>query len=295
MEVNLFNIQRMSLHDGPGIRTTIFFQGCNLRCAWCHNPESFESGRQIQWNQSSCISCGACTRACQAGARYLRGEKLVYERSLCRGCGGCARVCMAGAVRQVGFTIDTGQVLQEVLKDKALYEISGGGVTCSGGEPLLQAEGAACLLEGLKSAGIHTAVDTAGNVPFENFEKVIPFTNVFLYDLKLWDSGMHQRYTGVSNERILENFEKLERISQIIVRIPFIGEIQESAVKPLACFLRGRKNVKMIELLPYHRLGEGKYAELGKKNAAFTAPSREVLEKAANDFKEQGASVRISG
>lgn len=175
MKVNIFNVQRMSLHDGPGIRTTIFFKGCNMRCAWCHNPESWE--------------CGV---AGEEQSEIVKIDNLT------------------------GAAVEIDKIVEEAEKDRLMYEISGGGVTCSGGEPLLQIHGLSFLLQQLKKKGICTAVDTAGNVPGKSFEEIMPYTDLFLYDLKLWDSKEHKKYTGTSNDKILMNFETIERKKELL-------------------------------------------------------------------------------
>ena len=291
MNARIFNIQRMSLHDGPGIRTTVFFKGCSLRCIWCHNPESLEEKPQLEWNPSLCSGCGACIPVCKTGARKWSEYGVTHERSLCVNCGACGDVCPTGALQLVGKEMNIMEIAREVRKDKIMYDVSGGGVTCSGGEPLLQADAVAELLKILKGQGIHTAVDTAGNVSYEAFEKVMPYTDVFLYDLKLWDSKRHKQYTGASNEKILDNFIKVERQKPIIVRIPFVAGIQEAEYQGIADFLHEKKNVRFVEILPYHRLGENKYLTLGKKIPPLQPAKKQNMQKAAEYFKSVGVSV----
>lgn len=238
----------MTLHDGPGIRSTVFLSGCPLRCIWCHNPESWEmESTRSEWPGPA------------------KGE------------------------------IEVEEAVGELLKDRILYQISGGGVTCSGGEPLLQPYALAELLKRLKKEGIHTAVDTAGEVPFAAFEQVMPYTDLFLYDLKLMDAVKHQKYTGASNERILKNFIRMEKEKPVIVRIPSIAGIQEAEYQKMAEFLCGKKNVKLVEMLPYHGLGERKYSALNRNIPPLRPVENAELEKAAEYFKNAGIEVHWTG
>lgn len=280
MEPIIFNIQRMSLHDGPGVRTTVFFKGCSLRCRWCHNPESIHAGPELEWKPYQCIGCGECAAVCCSHAKVSGRNGILYEREKCRGCGACADVCVSGASVIAGVKMSLEEILKEVQKDEKMYRITGGGVTCSGGEPLLQPEAVAGLFHLLKQKGIHTAVDTAGNVPWEAFEKVMDDTDLFLFDIKHLDKEMHKKYTGAYNLRILENFQKLTECKEVIVRIPVIKGINDNCLKEIADYLKDKKNIRLVELLPYHALGGTKYESLGKKEEKFAPPDKEVLEDA---------------
>ena len=207
----IFDIQRNSFVDGPGIRTTVFFKGCNLRCKWCHNPESQSFEKQMMFYKDKCTGCGKCREVCP---NHLKK---------CDFCGKCELYCPADARKVCGREYTPAEVFAEVIKDKAFYDNSGGGVTFSGGECMLQLDFLCEILEKCKSAGIHTAVDTAGNVPWKSFEKILPFTDLFLYDIKAFGAELHRKGTGVSNELILENLKNLSGRADIIVRIPVIG------------------------------------------------------------------------
>ena len=197
MKATIFDIERSSYVDGPGIRTTVFFKGCNLRCAWCHNPESQSAKPQMMFYKNKCTGCGKCR------------EKCPHNLELCDLCGKCSLFCPQDARDICGKEYTVDEVLKEVLKDKVFYETSGGGVTFSGGECMLQIEFLTKILKACKENGIHTAVDTAGHVPYERFEQILPYTDLFLYDVKCFDSEKHRQYAGVGNGLILENLKKL--------------------------------------------------------------------------------------
>lgn len=267
----IFDIQRNSFVDGPGIRTTVFFKGCNLRCRWCHNPESQSFEKQMMFYKDKCTGCGKCREVCP---NHLQS---------CDFCGKCELYCPAEARKICGREYTSDEVLAEVIKDKAFYENSGGGVTFSGGECMLQLDFLCEILEKCKSAGIHTAVDTAGNVPWKSFEKILPFTDLFLYDIKAFGAELHRKGTGVSNELILENLKNLSGRADIIVRIPVIGGYNDNdeEIRQIADFLKQIKIIK-AELLPYHAMGEHKYTALGRNPENFRVPDKErmnVLEK----------------
>ena len=268
MQGNLFDIQRFSIHDGPGIRTTVFFKGCNLHCAWCHNPESQSSVPQMMFYKNKCIGCGKCK------------EKCPNELEKCELCGKCTIYCPHDARDICGKEYTVDEVLREILKDKKFYENSGGGVTFSGGECMLQIEFLTELLKSCKENGIHTAVDTAGHVSFETFEKIIPYTDLFLYDVKCFDSEKHKKYTGVPNELILDNLKKLLTTDTAVwVRIPIIPTVNDTAeeMKKIKEYILSCGKPKKVELLPYHSLGEHKYEALGKNLHSFSVPSEEKM------------------
>ena len=265
----IFDIERNSYVDGPGIRTTVFFKGCNLRCAWCHNPESQSGKAQMLFYKDKCTGCGKCK------------EKCSYSFDKCTLCGRCALFCPHDAREICGKEYSVEEVLQEILKDKFFYDTSGGGVTFSGGECMLQIDFLLALLKECKRHGIHTAVDTAGHVAYESFEKIIPYTDLFLYDVKCYDSGMHQKYTGVGNELILSNLSKLLTSGKNVwVRIPIIPSVNDSAeeMQAIRMFLNTCGQPQKIELLPYHAMGEHKYDALGMERASFEAPTSEMME-----------------
>lgn len=244
MEGIVFDIQRFSVHDGPGIRTTVFMKGCSLRCGWCHNPEGLRPEPQVQFFREHCIGCGCCE-----GKREL--EKVSK--------------CPAGALKQVGMTVTPEQLLEEVLADLDFYG-SDGGVTFSGGECLLQADFVAHMLRALKDRGITTAVDTCGNVPWESIEKALPCCDTWLYDIKCADSENHRRFTGSGNGRILENLEKLSRTgANIWIRVPVIPDFNDdqSEMKQIAEIAASVPGVRQVTLMPYHTLGKSKYETLG--------------------------------
>ena len=269
MKATVFDIQRSSFVDGPGIRTTVFFKGCNLKCAWCHNPESQSGQIQMMFYENKCTGCGKCR------------EKCLSHLESCNLCGKCTIYCPHDAREICGRKYTEDQILKEILKDKSYYESSGGGVTFSGGECMLEIDFLEEILKKCKENGIHTAVDTAGCVPFEYFERIIPYTDLFLYDIKCMDADRHKKYTGVDNGLILENLKKLLRAKvPLWVRIPVVPTVNDDLrqMQEIYDFLIENGMPEKIELLPYHSMGEHKYAALGKKVQSFCTPPKEKME-----------------
>lgn len=273
----IFDIAHGSFVDGPGVRTTVFFKGCNLKCLWCHNPESQSPIPQMMFYKNKCTGCGICKSVCPKPSEA------------CDLCGICAKYCPSSAKKVCGRLWTADEVMTEIEKDKAFYKNSGGGVTFSGGECMLQVDFLKSLLVKCRDIGIHTAVDTAGNVPFEAFEQIMPYTDAFLYDVKCYSEELHKKGTGVSNKRIFENLMALsERFGgDIIVRIPIIPgyNTDTSELTKMADFLRTVK-YKSIDLLPYHRLGENKYSAINRKADVYSVPSNQEMEKAEKLFKK---------
>ena len=272
----IFDIQRNSYVDGPGIRTTVFFKGCNLRCAWCHNPESQSAEKEMLFYKNRCIGCGKCK------------EKCAYRLEKCELCGKCTIFCPKDAREICGKEYTTEEVMKEILKDKALYEASGGGVTFSGGECMLQIDFLEEILKECKKNGLHTAVDTAGHVPFSYFERILPYTDLFLYDIKCLDSEKHEKFTGVKNERILENLEGLLKGGAAVwIRIPVIPGVNDEneEMQGIKALLDSFEKPEKVELLPYHAMGEHKYGALGREAEVFSVPSKERMEALRHVFR----------
>lgn len=259
MKATIFDIERNSFVDGPGIRTTVFFKGCNLRCKWCHNPESQSAKPQIMFYKDKCTGCGRCRNVTKKDADFI---------------------CFNDAKKICGKEYTADEVLNEILKDKAFYENSKGGVTFSGGECMLQIDFLLEILKKCKENGIHTAVDTAGNVPWSSFEKIMPYTDLFLYDVKCLSQQLHIEGTGVSNKLLLENLKKLSACfdGDIIIRVPVICgfNADEAEIRSIGEFLK-TLNVKKTELLPYHKMGEHKYDALGIACEKYTVPLEEDM------------------
>ena len=275
MKATIFDIERNSYVDGPGIRTTVFFKGCNLRCAWCHNPESQQEKPQMMLYKNKCTGCGKCREKCPNAL-----EK-------CELCGRCSLFCPQDARDICGKEYTVDEVLKEVLKDKSFYETSGGGVTFSGGECMLQIDFLAELLKRCKENGIHTAVDTAGHVPFEFFERIIPYTDLFLYDVKCFDSDKHRQYTGVENQLILKNLKRLlAKSTPVWIRIPIIPTVNdtEEELQRIKEYFSSCGIPEKVELLPYHAMGEHKYTAVGKETQIFSVPSEEKMKHLKNIF-----------
>lgn len=265
----IFDLKKFAVHDGPGIRTTVFFKGCPLRCWWCHNPESICPKSELVLFENKCISCGQCFNVCpqQAHEKLPDGSRL-YHKDRCALCGKCVENCYAEALLIYGKEVAVEEVMVEIRKDIPFYQNSNGGVTLSGGEPTLQPEFAIALLKQCKVEGLHTALDTCGQVQWKTFEQILPYVDLVLYDLKHIDPTEHKIYTGVSNKLILENLKKLgESGVSIEIRMPIIPGVNDAKEHILRAsqFLSQVKNICRVKLLPYHGLSQSKYKRLGQE------------------------------
>jgi len=267
----IFDIQRFSIHDGPGIRTTVFLKGCPLACFWCHNPEGIRRDSELSFLPEKCIGCGWCFRACPNAAHSMVSGKHVLDRDACVVCGRCAEACYSGALEVIGRSVTVEEVLAVVLRDRPFYETSGGGMTLSGGEPLMQGDFTAALLAAAKREGLHCAVETCGHAPWEPFDRILGDVDLFLYDIKETDPALHREYTGADNGLILENLRKLhETGATILLRLPITPGLNDRedhfrGVAELVASLPGRLGV---EVMPYHRLGLSKLRRLGRPEVA---------------------------
>ena len=298
----ILNIQKFCIHDGPGIRTVVFLKGCPLACRWCANPASQNPAVEPGFFRNRCQACGQCAEVCPLKAIAFDGQAPWIDRSICDGCGACAEVCPARAIEMLGKEMQAAEVVAEVQKDSVFYRNSDGGVTLSGGEPLMQPEFAIEVLRRCKKLGIHTAVETAGCLPWENIETVLPYADLFLYDLKNLDNTEHRGATGQGNTRILNNLNALCQTDRhVILRMPIIPGFNDSAdsIGQLAklCLTLG-PGLEHLELLPYHNLGVHKYAILGKvynlKNVELpsTRYMRNLAEHLDAQLKQSGLSCK---
>ncbi len=297
MEGIVTNIQRFSIHDGPGIRTTVFLKGCNLRCFWCHNPETLKPKPELQIFPDRCIGCGVCFERCERGGHEVVEEQRIFHRDLCIACGACAETCYAQSLVIVGERKTVDEVVDEVLRDQPFYERSDGGVTLSGGEPLLQPEFAQAILARCKEEGLHTAIETAANMPWERLTGILPVTDLVMMDIKLIDPEQHRACTGVSNERILENARRLgEQDKPLIVRTPVIPGVNddEATISAIAAFVAELPNLMYYELLPFHPMARGKYDSLDMPYQAqeLESPSKEAMDALAEVARRYGIEVR---
>jgi pyruvate formate lyase activating enzyme len=297
----VFDIKRYALHDGPGIRTTVFLKGCPLACAWCHNPEGLRCSPEVVYRHDRCLGCGACVSLCHRSALTLTAAGVLRDAERCLGCGSCASACPALARERVGRSFSVSQVVAEVLKDQLFYDESGGGVTFSGGEPLSQPDFLLALLEACGGHAIHRCVDTSGYAPWEILSSVAAHTDLFLYDLKHVDNQAHKSATGVGSDRILDNLRRLGELgAAVIVRYPLIPGFNDDAatigrVCDLVATLPG--TMARLHLLPYHDFQMAKYRRFGRPYAGHTIasePTRPVAE-VAQQIRAAGLTVKIGG
>jgi pyruvate formate lyase activating enzyme len=293
-------IQRYSIKDGPGIRTTVFMKGCTLQCEWCSNPECLSQHPELLFNRRRCVHCGDCVEACSKRAISMDNEVLVIDRNICDACGECISCCPEDVLEIVGNHFNVDELVAEVMKDIVFYQVSGGGITFSGGEPLLQSEFVRDAVRGLKENGIHIVVDTAGNVPWENFAEVLPYTDLLLYDIKFVDGGKHKRFTGVENRLILANARRIaqHKIPMIVrlIILPGLNDSDQEIASRLE-FIKELPNVDQVDLLPYHKLGLAKYERLGKvyEHSELSSPDEERMRSLSQIVFDRGFKVTIGG
>jgi glycyl-radical enzyme activating protein len=293
------DIQRFSIHDGDGIRTTVFLKGCQMRCFWCHNPETISPQQELQVNPDACIGCLACITYCPYGALSQKDGNPQYSRERCRACGACAVACYAHARVLVGKSMSVDEVVSEVMQDKDFYDRSGGGVTLSGGEPLLQMDFTKGILNKCKTKGVKTAIETNLSWPWDRIAEVLPYLDMIMMDVKLIDPVRHKEVTGTSNRQILDNLSRLanEKIP-LIVRTPVIPGVNDTPedIGAIADYLSDIPNLLYYELLPYHPLGIGKNKSLGLIDVSkLTPPSNELMHSLADIARKRNIDVRIAG
>lgn len=273
----IFNIQKFCINDGPGIRTTVFFKGCPLSCKWCHNPESHKGRPELLFSSDKCVFCRKCADVCQSGVHSF-SDRHILQREKCTVCGKCEAVCPASALETAGRLADSEEVIRTVLRDKAFFENSGGGITLSGGEPFMQFGFMTDILKKAKENGLHTCIETSGYTDKEKLTEAAGYTDIFLYDWKLSDSSMHKSYTGVSNERILSNLFSLEDTSSsVILRCPVIPGVNdnEEHFRTLAEIAQRHSKIIRIDIAPYHELGLSKLSRMGKTaSQVFSVPDK---------------------
>ena len=291
----IFQIQRWSIHDGQGIRSTVFFKGCPLRCRWCANPESWNTTPEVLFFRDRCRACGRCIEACDRGAVTMDGDRAGFPSpARCLGCGKCSTVCPAGARKLIGSTVTARDVLTVVRRDAVFYRESGGGITFSGGEPFAQPDFLRQLATACIGAGIDTAVETSGHFDWEQVKDIFDFLDCVFVDIKHMDEDRHRALAGVGNRRILENIARLSRLeSRIIARVPLMAGINDGDrnIEEMCHYLLRHTRVREVEILPYHSLGESKWAALGRAVQSFTPPDATRIDEVKKILADLGMTV----
>jgi pyruvate formate lyase activating enzyme len=296
----VFDIRRFSVHDGPGLRTTVFFKGCPLKCAWCHNPESQARAPELIFWDDRCQRCQACVTACEQGAITLVDDHIFTDPAKCISCGHCTETCYAEARQIAGRKMSVASVMSEVQRDVPFYDQSGGGVTFSGGEPLMQPDYLVALLSACKASDIHTTLDTCGQTNWKTLDRIRSYVDLFLYDLKFMDPGRHKQQTGVTNERILENLKKLSRHGhEIILRVPIIpgANADLENIRAIGSFAASLPSLNRVDILPYHRAAINKYERMHRSYGfnQLLPPSEEEMAEIARLLEEYGLKAKVGG
>ncbi len=293
-KATIFEIKRFAVHDGDGIRTTVFFKGCPLKCVWCHNPEGINIQSELAYYSDKCINCGECVAVCPSFAHTIDCNGHTFDREKCISCGKCVDSCLGDALQWYGKKYSVSELLDIVLSDREFYENSNGGVTLSGGECLLQADFCAEFLKALKKENINTAVDTSGFVSKKAFEKVIPYTDKFLFDIKAFDDDVHINCTGQSNKIILENLKYINSMKKSIeIRIPYVPKFNDNQIEKIGDFIIDLKSAIEVKILPYHNYAKSKYLSLNIKNTIPEyLPSREEIIAAENHIRKKNIIIK---
>ena len=297
------NVQKFSIHDGDGIRTSVFFKGCPLKCEWCHNPETQRFEKEMQCDKEKCVGCGTCAKVCPNGAISMENGKPEMKKDACTFCGKCVNFCPIGIREIIGREYSVKELIKELMKYQMFYEESGGGVTLSGGEVMaMDIDYILAIAKELKRQDVTLTIDTCGYVPYEKFQAILPYVNTFLYDVKVMDPKLHKKYIGVDNQLILDNLIRLAADgARIYIRIPTIKEVNcnEKNMKETIAFLKEHDiHPAQINLLPYHDTGSGKYSKLDMeyKGTDLHAPEKEEMESFVRLFVESGfQNTKIGG
>ncbi len=294
------NIQRFSVHDGPGIRTLIFFKGCPLRCAWCSNPENINPGKEVMQTKDQCFKCRKCILSCKREALHEEGDLIIADPKICDLCGECENICPFSNIQITGKDYTVKELMDIILKDRVFFDRTSGGVTFSGGEPTVYLDFLLELLKELKENGINSAIETCGYFDFNSFSVLIPFLDLVYFDLKIIDRTLHRRYTGMDNANILDNLKKIsDPGNEIIIRFPFIPGFTDDISNIMAIIKVMHENkLKRLDILPYHRLGKEKYKKLGldyKLKDRSPAVVLDKLEDIKTLFKKNSIEVLVGG